>query len=100
MISADFATATVLISFGVVLGVTSPLQLVVMTVMETIFYTLNDMIGRDYLHAVDVGCTIFIHLFAAYFGLTVSRVLYQQGQTTSSKEGTSYTSDMFSMVNI
>jgi len=98
MISADFATATVLISFGVVLGVTSPLQLVVMTVMETIFYALNDMIGRDYLHAVDVGCTIFIHLFAAYFGLTVSRVLHQEGQANSSKEGTSYTSDMFSMV--
>ena len=98
MISADFATATVLISFGVVLGVTSPLQLLVMTVMETIFYALNDMIGRDYLHAVDVGCTIFIHLFAAYFGLTVSRVLHQEGQANSSKEGTSYTSDMFSMV--
>merc|ERR1719474_1684988 len=30
MISADFATAAVLISFGVVLGVTSPLQLIIM----------------------------------------------------------------------
>lgn len=31
MIGADFATAAVLISFGVVLGVASPLQLVIMT---------------------------------------------------------------------
>ena len=116
MISADFATATVLISFGVVLGkisvkyflssryflsgVTSPVQLVVMTVLETVFYVLNDMIGREYLQAVDIGCTIFIHLFAAYFGLTVARVLYQPGQASSSKEGSSYTSDLFSMVTL
>ena len=100
MISADFATAAVLISFGVVLGVTSPLQLVVMTVMETIIFVINEIIGRDYLHAVDAGDTIFVHVFGAYFGLTVARVLYQEQQTTSNKEGSSYTSDMFSMVNI
>ena len=100
MISADFATAAVLISFGVVLGVTSPIQLVVMTVMETIIFVINEIIGRDYLNAVDAGDTIFVHVFGAYFGLTVARVLYQEQQTTSNKEGSSYTSDMFSMVNI
>merc|ERR1719370_2553572 len=52
LISADFATAAVLISFGVVLGVTSPIQLVVMTVMETIIFVINEIIGRDYLQAV------------------------------------------------
>ena len=62
-----------------------------MTVMETIIFVGNEIIGRDYLNAVDAGDTIFVHLFGAYFGLTVSRVLYQKAQTTS---------DMFSMVNI
>ena len=71
-----------------------------MTVMETIIFVGNEIIGRDYLKAVDAGDTIFVHLFGAYFGLTVSRVLYQKAQTTSDKEGSSYTSDMFSMVNI
>ena len=71
-----------------------------MTVMETIIFVVNEIIGRDYLNAVDAGDTIFVHLFGAYFGLTVSRVLYQKAQTTSEKEGSSYTSDMFSMVNI
>ena len=79
---------------------TSPIQLIVMTVMETIIFVVNEIIGRDYLKAVDAGDTIFVHLFGAYFGLTVSRVLYQKAQTTSDKEGSSYTSDMFSMVNI
>ena len=55
MISADFATAAVLISFGVVLGVTSPLQLIVMTVLEIIIFVFNEIIGRDIIGAVDAG---------------------------------------------
>ena len=71
-----------------------------MTVLETVIFVVNEIIGRDYLKAVDAGDTIFVHVFGAYFGLTVARVLYNKDQTTSSKEGSSYTSDMFSMVNI
>ena len=73
LLSADFATAAVLISFGVVLGVTTPLQLAVMTVLEIIIFVFNEVIGRDYIGAVDAGDTIFVHIFGAYFGLTVAR---------------------------
>merc|ERR1712128_65754 len=98
MISADFATAAVLISFGVVLGVTSPLQLIVMTVIETIIFVVNEIIGRDYIGAVDAGDTIFVHMFGAYFGLAVVRVLYNPDHAKTEKEGSSYSSDLFSMV--
>jgi len=98
LISADFATASVLISFGVVLGVTTPAQLIIMTILETIIFVVNEIIGRDYLGAVDAGDTIFVHLFGAYFGLTVSRVLHNPGHDQSNKQGASYTSDIFSMV--
>ena len=98
LISADFATAAVLISFGVVLGITSPIQLVVMTLLETIIFVVNEIIGRDFIGAVDAGDTIFVHLFGAYFGLTVARVLYNPDHDNSSKLGSSYTSDLFSMV--
>ena len=98
MISADFATAAVLISFGVVLGVTSPLQLIVMTVVETFIFVVNEIIGRDYIGAVDAGDTIFVHMFGAYFGLAVVRVLYNPKHAESEKEGPSYSSDLFSMV--
>jgi len=98
MVSADFATAAFLISFCVVLGVTSPLQLIIMAVLETIIYVVNDIIGRDYIGAVDVGCTIFIHLFGACYGLAVARVLYKPEHGDSEKEGSSYSSDLFSMV--
>ena len=71
-----------------------------MTFLETIFFVVNEIIGRDYLGAVDAGDTIFVHLFGAYFGLTVARVLYNPDHDRSSKQGASYTSDMFSMVKI
>merc|ERR1712129_119499 len=98
MISADFATAAVLISFGVVLGVTSPLQLIVMTIMETVIFVINEVIGRNHIGAVDAGDTIFVHMFGAYFGLAVVRVLYNPKHDTSEKQGASYNSDLFSMV--
>ena len=96
MISADLATAAVLISFGLVLGVTSSLQLIF---LEIIIFVVNEVIGRDYIGAVDAGDTIFVHIFGAYFGLTVARVLYNPEQTKSEKEGPSYSSDLFSMVS-
>jgi len=98
LLSADFATAAVLISFGVVLGITSPLQLIVMTVIETCIFVVNEILGRDFIGAVDAGDTIFVHVFGAYFGLAVARVLYDEEHAKSSKEGSSYNSDLFSMV--
>jgi len=98
MLSADFATAAVLISFGVVLGVTTPLQLVIMTVIEIFLFVINEVIGRNYIGAVDAGDTIFVHVFGAYFGLAVARVLNRPGVSESDNEGSSYNSDIFSMV--
>ena len=50
--------------------------------------------------ALDVGGSIFVHTFGAYFGLAVARVLYQKAQTTSEKEESVYHSDLFSMIGI
>merc|ERR1719397_27844 len=98
MLSADFATAAVLISFGVLLGTTTPVQLVLMTLIEIVLFNVNEVIGRAYMGAVDAGDTIFVHLFGAYFGLAVVRVLYNPDHAKSEKEGSSYSSDLFSMV--
>ena len=45
--NGDFASAAVLISFGAVLGVLSPVQLIVMAFIEVVFYTLNEFIIID-----------------------------------------------------
>ncbi|KAG1715062.1 Ammonium transporter Rh type B [Nymphon striatum] len=45
LLGADFAAAAVLISFGAVLGKTSPLQLVVMAVIEIAIFAANEHLG-------------------------------------------------------
>ena len=98
MLNADFATAAVLISFGVLLGVSTPIQLIFMTLVEIVLFNVNEVIGRTYIGARDAGDTIFVHMFGAYFGLAASRVLYNPSSTVSKKAGANRNSDMFSMV--
>ena len=47
-----------------------------MTLIEIVLFVGNEVIGRQKFGAVDAGDTIFVHLFGAYFGLAVSRVLH------------------------
>ena len=48
--------------------------------------------------AVDVGGSMFVHTFGAYFGLALSRVLHIGDIDESDKEGSAYHSDIFSMI--
>jgi len=98
MLYSDFAAAAVLISFGVIIGTTSPLQLMVMALIEIVLFFINEVIGRKYLKAIDAGDTIFVHTFGAYFGLGVSRILYTKSTLDHKNEGSDYTHDHFSMI--
>uniref|UniRef100_A0A2C9JEJ5 Ammonium transporter AmtB-like domain-containing protein n=2 Tax=Biomphalaria glabrata TaxID=6526 RepID=A0A2C9JEJ5_BIOGL len=98
MVTYDFATATVLISFGAVLGKVSPVQLVIMGIFEVLLAQINEYIGIDLLHVRDIGESMFIHTFGAYFGLAVARVLYTPDVEKSNKEGSVYHSDIFAMI--
>lgn len=42
MINSDFSTATALISFGAVLGKTSPLQMLILTILEITIFACNE----------------------------------------------------------
>lgn len=44
MINADFCTGSVLISFGAVLGKTSPVQLLIMAMFEVTLFAINEFI--------------------------------------------------------
>lgn len=71
LVNADYTVATVLISFGAVIGRMSALQCVVMTFFEVIFATANVQIGLE-LGVTDPGGSMFIHTFGAAFGLAVA----------------------------
>ncbi|KAK1170320.1 ammonium transporter Rh type A-like [Acipenser oxyrinchus oxyrinchus] len=99
MINADFSTATVLISFGAVLGKTSPVQLLIMTILEITVFAMNEHLVVEVLQAKDVGASMIIHAFGAYFGLAVARILYRPGlKNGHDNEGSVYHSDLFAMI--
>ncbi|KAM4602317.1 ammonium transporter Rh type B [Discoglossus pictus] len=99
MINADFCTGAILISFGAVLGKTSPVQLIVMTLFEVTLFGINEYIILNIVGAKDAGGSMTIHTFGAYFGLIVSRVLYRPHLDKSrEREGSVYHSDLFAMI--
>ncbi|KAK7865269.1 hypothetical protein R5R35_012566 [Gryllus longicercus] len=102
LLSADLATAAVLISMGAVLGKTTPLQLILMSFIEIVIATANEYLGVQIFKAVDAGASMFVHVFGAYFGLAVSLVLGHGARIRKGEgnalEGASYTSDLFAML--
>ncbi|NXT91600.1 RHAG protein, partial [Anhinga rufa] len=99
MINADFSTATALISFGAVLGKTSPVQMLILTILEITIFACNEHLVTEILQATDVGASMTIHAFGAYFGLAVTLVLYRPGlKTKHENEESTYHSDIFAMI--
>ncbi|NP_776596.1 ammonium transporter Rh type A [Bos taurus] len=99
MIHADFSTVTVLISFGAVLGKTSPVQMLIMTILEITVYAANEYLVFKILWASDTGESMTIHAFGAYFGLAVAGILYRSGlKEKHSNEESVYHSDLFAMI--
>lgn len=89
-----YAVASVLISFGAVIGKISPLQLVVMAMIELACHSFNyEVLMVGTMHIVDIGGTYIDHMFGAYFGLAVA---YMLGKPKSEPEF-GYSSDLFSI---
>eukprot|EP01099_Mayorella_cantabrigiensis_P002145 TRINITY_DN1941_c0_g4_i1.p1 TRINITY_DN1941_c0_g4~~TRINITY_DN1941_c0_g4_i1.p1 ORF type:complete len:476 (-),score=90.59 TRINITY_DN1941_c0_g4_i1:203-1573(-) len=100
LIAGDFAAGACLISLGAILGKTSPFQTVVMVFFELIFYAINEAIGVQELKAIDMGGSMYIHTFGAYFGLAVSMIITPKEvrQEKPALEGSVYHSDIFAMI--
>ncbi len=64
-----------LVAFGAVLGRVGPLELLVMSVVQVIGYSLDEIIIYRILRMYDAGGSTVIHLFGAYFGMTASYIL-------------------------
>jgi len=97
LLVADFCSAAVLISFGAVLGKASLSQLLVMATIEVVIQSFNEYIGLEKLKAYDVGESIYVHVFGAYFGLTVAKILHNK-TIKSETESAVYNSDLFAMI--
>ena len=98
LINADFAAAAVLITFGAVLGRISPAQLLIIAVIECICYSGNVALNEYIFSAADVGGSMVIHTFGAYFGLAASFVLYRKTARDHPRSSSAYHSDLFAMI--
>ncbi|XP_040329671.1 ammonium transporter Rh type A [Herpailurus yagouaroundi] len=99
MINGDLSTATVLISFGAVLGKISPTQMLAMTILEIAAFVGNEYLVGEIFKASDIGASMTIHAFGAYFGLAVAGILYQPSLRKGHEmEKSAYHSDLFAMI--
>ena len=76
LIDSEFAAATLMITFGAVIGRASPLQLMIIALSQAFFYSFNKVfLVLGWIGAEDVGGSMTIHMFGAYFGLAASYAL-------------------------
>ncbi|XP_053309355.1 ammonium transporter Rh type A-like [Spea bombifrons] len=99
VLNAEFAAVTAMISAGAILGRASPVQLLLLCLLEIPLFVINDWLMNEYFHVMDVGGTVAIHIFSCYFGLGVSRILYRpELKLGHPKDTTSANSDLLSLL--
>ncbi|KAK9819191.1 hypothetical protein WJX74_001012 [Apatococcus lobatus] len=99
LIDAAFCAGATMITFGAVLGKVSPTQLMLLLLIEVPLYACNQHIVAEMLGALDVGGSITIHAFGAYYGLAASLVMSPKGSGAShEKNGAIYSTDMTAMI--
>jgi ammonium transporter Rh len=95
----EFAAATLLISYGAIIGRATPFQLAIMAVCQSLPYAFNKVVLVFGLWgAEDVGGTMTIHMFGALFGLSVSFVLGSPKETTVSNSSPKAASDVLALI--
>jgi len=90
-----------LISFGALIGKVTPSQMLVLAFFEIIFYSLNILTTQLKNGTVDMGGSIVIHTFGAFFGLAASFFLsppVPPGADLHKHKTSRYTSDLFAMI--
>lgn len=98
-IDGEFAAATALISYGAVIGRASPVQLVVMALLQSFFYAFNKVVIVLGLWAAeDVGGSMTIHMFGAYFGLAVSYILGPPKPSSAANADPNAVSDVLALI--
>ena len=98
LVDGDFAAGAVLISFGAILGKCNALQLLVLATIEIVFYSLNASICVNQLEAVDVGGSMYVHTFGAYFGIAASLAMTPRPAHSDPKNTSGYFSNLFAMI--
>ena len=68
----------------------SPTQLLVLAMWELLVFSFNECISVTSWHVSDMGGSMVVHVFGAYFGLAASWVLTTPAATVSCSSPSSY----------
>ncbi|KAG2489876.1 hypothetical protein HYH03_011678 [Edaphochlamys debaryana] len=101
LIDCSFCAGSGMIAFGAIIGKATPTQLLWLLVWQVPLYALNQHLVIHTFKALDMGGTIVIHLFGAYYGLAASLMLSWRQPLHGldhPKNASSYLNDVFSMV--
>ncbi|XP_069169781.1 ammonium transporter Rh type C-like [Procambarus clarkii] len=82
MLRGCMASICVGVSHGAVLGVASPLQVIVLTLLHVPLYTITTHLASNVIQAVDRGGSVTVHMFGAVFGVSARWAL--RAHTSSS----------------
>ncbi|VDM25924.1 unnamed protein product [Toxocara canis] len=99
LVTADFAAAVILITMGALLGKLSPTQYVIMSFIEVPVALTIEHVVVHYLEVNDIGGSMVVHAFGAYFGLALSFVISKRKMIDHEHEGSNYNSDIFAMID-
>jgi ammonium transporter Rh len=95
---ANFCAGALLISLGAYIGKASAEQMLIIAVVEVIMYAFNtEYLNEGIIKTADMGGTIFIHLFGAYFGLGVAWMLGPPKNRVEDSAASTI-SDVFSLI--
>jgi len=98
LMDGNFGAAVILISYGCMIGKTSPAQLCLLTIIESVVFQINrNYIAVDHYGVEDAGGTILVHLFGAYYGLAAAKMLGKP-KDPSGAESSNPTSDVLSLI--
>jgi len=101
VIESFYGVVAVLITFGALAGKISIFSMLLLAFIEIMFYGLNLWICRYLLDAIDIGRSMYTHVFGAVFGLAAAILLtkpYLSGRHETRDYNSSYRSDIFAMI--
>ncbi|XP_066870747.1 RH-like protein isoform X3 [Kogia breviceps] len=96
---STMSATSVLISVGVILGKVNLLQLLLMTLIEVTAFSATRMVGKEVFNMDNHVSMMYIHVFAACFGLTVACCLPKPlPNAAEDKDQTATSPSLFSML--
>ncbi|KAG2438274.1 hypothetical protein HYH02_010972 [Chlamydomonas schloesseri] len=101
LIDCAFCAASGMIAFGAIIGKATPTQLTWLLFFQVPLYALNQHLVIHTFKALDMGGTIVIHLFGAYYGLAASLMISRNQPLhglDNPKNTGAYLNDLFSMI--